>query len=162
MCLLHLVENGCLHSSVMMRSNFLALKVDQVRCRRRLSYTCSQAGSCPLASGMFNICLLHITWPDATKHTSTEPPFDRHDWVVRRPKSGEEVRYIIDYYSAPPEANGSPVFSLDVRPALDDFSSVKDRIAFATQDVWSSFRQNSNQPPSTFPQLRLCICCHIA
>ncbi|KAF9530485.1 putative pyruvate carboxylase isoform [Crepidotus variabilis] len=69
---------------------------------------------------------------------NNEPPFDRHDWVVRRPKTGEEVRYIIDYYSAPPEPDGMPVFSLDVRPALDDFSSVKDRIAFATQYIWKA------------------------
>jgi cytochrome c heme-lyase len=72
---------------------------------------------------------------------STEPPFDRHDWVVRRPKTGEEVRYVIDYYSAPPEPDGSPVFSLDVRPALDSFESVKARIAAATEDVWATFRE---------------------
>ncbi|KII85852.1 hypothetical protein PLICRDRAFT_56330 [Plicaturopsis crispa FD-325 SS-3] len=73
---------------------------------------------------------------------NTEPPFDRHDWVVRRPKTGEEVRYVIDYYSAPPEPDGSPVFSLDVRPALDSFGSVKERIAAATEDVWSSLRES--------------------
>jgi cytochrome c heme-lyase len=38
---------------------------------------------------------------------NSEPPFDRHDWIVRR-KSGEEVRYVIDYYSAPPDPDGSP------------------------------------------------------
>ena len=73
---------------------------------------------------------------------STEPPFDRHDWVVRRPQTGEEVRYVIDYYSAPPERDGSPVFSLDVRPALDSFSSITERIAVATEDVWASFRES--------------------
>ena len=73
---------------------------------------------------------------------STEPPFDRHDWIVRRPKSGEEVRYVIDYYSAPPEADGSPVFSLDVRPALDSFGSLKQRITVATEEVWSSFKND--------------------
>ncbi|KAF8159505.1 cytochrome c/c1 heme-lyase [Crassisporium funariophilum] len=71
---------------------------------------------------------------------NTEPPFDRHDWIVRRAKTGEEVRYVIDYYSAPPEPDGSPVFSLDVRPALDSIGSVKDRIAAATEDAWASFR----------------------
>jgi len=76
---------------------------------------------------------------------SNEPPFDRHDWIVRRPKTGEEVRYVIDYYSAPPELDGSPVFSLDVRPAFDSLGSVKDRIAVATQEVWASFR-DSNKP----------------
>ncbi|CCL99674.1 uncharacterized protein FIBRA_01695 [Fibroporia radiculosa] len=73
---------------------------------------------------------------------NTEPPFDRHDWVVRRQQSGEEVRYVIDYYSAPPEPDGSPVFSLDVRPALDSFGSVKQRIVAATEDVWSAARDS--------------------
>ncbi|KAJ7108873.1 cytochrome c heme lyase [Mycena crocata] len=76
---------------------------------------------------------------------NTEPPFDRHDWVVRRPKTGEEVRYVIDYYSAPPEPDGSPVFSLDVRPALDSFGSLKERIAAATEDVWAGLRENSGK-----------------
>ena len=70
---------------------------------------------------------------------SSEAPFDRHDWIVRRPGSGEEVRYVIDYYSAPPEPDGSPVFSLDVRPALDSVSSIKERIVVATEEAWSTF-----------------------
>jgi len=76
---------------------------------------------------------------------NTEPPFDRHDWIVRRPQTGEEVRYVIDYYSAPPEPNGSPVFSLDVRPALDSFSSVTERIAVATEEGWASFRESRSK-----------------
>ncbi|KAI0032307.1 cytochrome c/c1 heme-lyase, partial [Vararia minispora EC-137] len=58
---------------------------------------------------------------------NAEPPFDRHDWIVRRPGSNTEVRYVIDYYSAPPLPDGSPVFSLDVRPALDSPWSVAAR-----------------------------------
>ncbi|KAH8832737.1 cytochrome c heme lyase [Flagelloscypha sp. PMI_526] len=69
---------------------------------------------------------------------NTEPPFDRHDWIVRR-LNGEEVRYVIDYYSAPPEPDGSPVFSLDVRPALDSVGSIKERISFATENAWKKF-----------------------
>ncbi|KAJ6534630.1 cytochrome c and c1 heme-lyase [Mycena vulgaris] len=80
---------------------------------------------------------------------NTEPPFDRHDWVVRRPKTGEEVRYVIDYYSAPPEPDGSPAFSLDVRPALDSFGSLKERIAAATEDVWAGLRETSKTVDST-------------
>ena len=72
---------------------------------------------------------------------STEPPFDRHDWIVRRP-TGEEVRYVIDYYSAPPEPDGSPVFSLDVRPALDSFGSIKQRISVATEEAWATLKEN--------------------
>ncbi|KAI0704337.1 cytochrome c/c1 heme-lyase [Cytidiella melzeri] len=78
---------------------------------------------------------------------NAEPPFDRHDWIVKRKSSGEEVRYVIDYYSAPPEPDGSPVFSLDVRPALDSFGSVKQRIAAATEEAWASLRTES--PSST-------------
>jgi cytochrome c heme-lyase len=80
-----------------------------------------------------------------TSFASTEPPFDRHDWIVRRPKTGEEVRYVIDYYSAPPEPDGSPVFSLDVRPALDSLGSMKERIAVATEDVWAAFGESKNR-----------------
>ncbi|TDL23619.1 cytochrome c and c1 heme-lyase [Rickenella mellea] len=75
---------------------------------------------------------------------NTEPPFDRHDWIVRRRTTGEEVRYVIDYYSAPPEPDGSPVFSLDVRPALDDIGSVKERLKAATEDVWAGLRATEN------------------
>ncbi|KZP01422.1 cytochrome c heme lyase [Calocera viscosa TUFC12733] len=72
---------------------------------------------------------------------SAEPPFDRHDWVVRRPWSGEEVRYVIDYYSAPPEPDGSPVFSLDVRPALDSVGSIKERIVVAAEGAWRDWKK---------------------
>lgn len=51
---------------------------------------------------------------------------------------------MIDYYSAPPEPDGSPVFSLDVRPALDSFSSLKERIAVATEDAWAAYRERDH------------------
>ncbi|OJT09826.1 Cytochrome c heme lyase [Trametes pubescens] len=78
---------------------------------------------------------------------NNEPPFDRHDWIVRR-GGGQEVRYVIDYYSAPPEPDGSPVFSLDVRPALDSVGSIKQRILAATEDVWANFREESRRNSS--------------
>lgn len=72
---------------------------------------------------------------------NNEPPFDRHDWIVRRPSTGEEVRYVIDYYSAPPLSDGSPVFSLDVRPALDSVGSIGMRIRAATEGIWKDARE---------------------
>jgi cytochrome c heme-lyase len=75
---------------------------------------------------------------------SSEPPFDRHDWIVRR-KSGEEVRYVIDYYSLPDQPDGTPVFSLDVRPALDSISSIRERISAAAEEGWAKFRQNQEK-----------------
>ncbi|KAF2396242.1 cytochrome c and c1 heme-lyase [Trichodelitschia bisporula] len=68
-----------------------------------------------------------------------EAPFDRHDWFVRRslPGGGEtEVRYVIDYYSGPPEESGEPVFFLDVRPAVDTPSAALARVARWGGDVW--------------------------
>lgn len=75
---------------------------------------------------------------------NTEPPFDRHDWIVHRPETDEEVRYIIDYYSAPPLPDGSPVFSLDVRPALDSFAGVQARV-HGWKGVWADAMTRENK-----------------
>ena len=48
------------------------------------------------------------------------------------------MRYVIDYYSAPPLPDGSPVFSLDVRPALDNVSSARARATMAAEELWES------------------------
>jgi hypothetical protein len=80
---------------------------------------------------------------------SSEPPFDRHDWIVHRPKTKEDIRYVIDYYSAPPEPDGSPVFSLDVRPALDNWWSVKERIRAASEDLAKSWKEDQIPSKST-------------
>ena len=47
-----------------------------------------------------------------------------------------EVRYVIDYYSGPPELTGEPVFYLDVRPAIDRPSAVIERMMRWGGDVW--------------------------
>lgn len=70
---------------------------------------------------------------------ASEPPFDRHDWFVRRvgPDGQErEVRYVIDYYSGPPEPSGEPVFYLDVRPAIDGPTAAAERLVRWGGDVW--------------------------
>ena len=70
---------------------------------------------------------------------SGEPPFDRHDWYVQRQLSQgqtQEVRYVIDYYSAPPEPTGEPVFYLDVRPAVDGPTAAAERLMRWGGDVW--------------------------
>lgn len=77
---------------------------------------------------------------------NSEPPFDRHDWVVRRSggspsEPGKEVRYVIDYYSAPDDPDtAEPVFHLDVRPALDSFEAAQARV----RRTWQEWR--SQQP----------------
>lgn len=73
------------------------------------------------------------------KKFESEPPFDRHDWYVKRcNKEGicKEVRYVIDYYSGPPEPTGEPVFYLDVRPAVDTPSAAVERLMRWGGDVW--------------------------
>lgn len=69
----------------------------------------------------------------------TPLPFDRHDWTVSR--CGKEVRYVIDYYSAPDTSEGDPVFSVDVRPALDSPGALIDRARMA----WKEWREGSQQ-----------------
>lgn len=90
---------------------------------------------------------------------SSEPPFDRHDWIVTRPvldASGQaardaagkrietEQRYVIDYYSGGLDADGFPVFSLDVRPALDNFTALSERVRVAVEE-WKSQSGNDSQ-----------------
>ena len=68
-----------------------------------------------------------------------EPPFDRHDWYVRRTMPNgqtKEVRYVIDYYSGPPEPTGEPVFYLDIRPAVDSPTAAAERLMRWGSDVW--------------------------
>ena len=52
-------------------------------------------------------------------------PFDRHDWYVDR--CGKEVRYVIDFYFDERRAGSPDAFTVDARPALDDFGSLRDR-----------------------------------
>lgn len=72
---------------------------------------------------------------------NTQPPFDRHDWTVLRSlgrnKGWKEVRYVIDYYSAPDdEETGMPAFTLDTRPALDSPLDAIDRLSHWISPVW--------------------------
>ena len=69
----------------------------------------------------------------------SDPPFDRHDWYVQRQTPDgqkQEVRYVIDYYSGPPEPTGEPVFYLDVRPAVDTPTAAVERLMRWGGDVW--------------------------
>ncbi|KDO31566.1 hypothetical protein SPRG_03495 [Saprolegnia parasitica CBS 223.65] len=53
-------------------------------------------------------------------------PFDRHDWIIDR--NGEEVRYVIDFYTGHPTP-GKPIsVYMDVRPALDNIGNAVDRL----------------------------------
>jgi len=70
-------------------------------------------------------------------YSSTEPPFDRHDWFVQREVAGQkrEIRYVIDYYSGPDDPSGEPVFYLDVRPAITPTAAVERAMRWGG-DVW--------------------------
>lgn len=75
-------------------------------------------------------------WPS---RYSSQPPFDRHDWFVKRrlpDGTTREVRYVIDYYEGPPEPTGEPVFYLDVRPAVDGPTAAVERMMKWGGDVW--------------------------
>lgn len=81
---------------------------------------------------------------------SGQPPFDRHDWTIlrRQPAAApaaadadtsawQQVRYVIDYYEAPDDAEtGMPLFMLDTRPALDSFGSCRDRFEHWAGPMW--------------------------
>jgi Cytochrome c/c1 heme lyase len=48
--------------------------------------------------------------------------FDHHEWYVSTP-DGKTRRYVLDYYGV-----DDLTFSIDVRPAVDDFGSFKARM----------------------------------
>lgn len=86
----------------------------------------------------FKSVLLAGQFHPALISCSSDAPFDRHDWYVqRRTPQGDvrEVRYVIDYYSVP-EPTGAPVFSLDVRPAVDGPTAAAERLMRWGGDVW--------------------------
>eukprot|EP00842_Homolaphlyctis_polyrhiza_P006620 jgi/Hompol1/695/HPOL_002586-RA len=71
-----------------------------------------------------------------TTFRGVERPFDRHDWTIDR--CGKQVRYVIDYYGAPEDDKGQPVFNVDVRPALDSPTSIVDRARAGLSTLWSN------------------------
>ncbi|KAJ6569599.1 cytochrome c/c1 heme-lyase [Mycena capillaripes] len=79
-------------------------------------------------------CLLTAGWVLPSWFSSARP-FDRHDWLIRR-ASGKEIRYIIDYYRAPPDEHGNPAFRLDVRPASDSMDNIKQRVFAVVETLW--------------------------
>ncbi|XP_034935636.1 cytochrome c-type heme lyase [Chelonus insularis] len=58
-----------------------------------------------------------------------ELPFDRHDWIVDR--CGKEVRYVIDYYDGGDVDKNYKFALLDVRPAMDSWENIWDRMKVA-------------------------------
>ena len=107
----------------------------------RLAITNSSPPSFPLATGQSQT-LRSISTTDNEIRSSLKP-FDRHDWHIHRPLPTSSTagytspsptqaytthRYVIDYYSLPDDAEGNPVFSLDVRPAVDSLDAVKERV----------------------------------
>ncbi|KAG1440265.1 hypothetical protein G6F56_011996 [Rhizopus delemar] len=83
--------------------------------------------------------------PKARWHTlfGAVKPFDRHDWYVSR--CGATRRYVIDYYEAPEEVPGVPVFHLDIRPALDDAESIMVRLKEAAKEKWEQWFPSNQQ-----------------
>ena len=73
---------------------------------------------------------------------SYELPFDRHDWLVDR--CGREVRYLIDYYDGGKVDTSNYQFTLlDVRPAVDSFTAVWDRMKVS---YMRAFMDTKNTP----------------
>nr|CAG4648210.1 EOG090X0CJG [Moina brachiata]SVE93237.1 EOG090X0CJG [Moina brachiata] len=73
-----------------------------------------------------------------------ELPFDRHDWIVDR--CGKEVRYVIDYYDGGEVAKDYKFALLDVRPAMDSWDNVWDRMKVA----WWRWRYDRQEASPVF------------
>jgi len=122
-------------------------KVDQEKSRQKHKCIYGQERYSHQSSSKLAFLLAHKTKADI----SAEPPFDRHDWIVTRPVPDAPkdspaptttTRYVIDYYSAPEDEEGNPVFILDVRPALDDFASLAQRVKMGWEDWKTGEHEN--------------------
>ncbi|OJA07957.1 hypothetical protein AZE42_05929 [Rhizopogon vesiculosus] len=111
----------------------------KARCHPKRGFECLPAGYFRLGSSRFERVIL-LMYSEIQYH-NTEPPFDRHNWIVHRPRDVTEVRYVIDYYSAPPTTDGAPGFALDVRPALHSFESIQQRMEVGMDTVWKELRE---------------------
>jgi len=67
------------------------------------------------------------------------PAFDHHEWFISTP-DGKTRRYVIDYYAV-----DELTFSVDVRPALDDFLSIRARGLNILEDVKAKLQHNSKE-----------------
>ena len=65
--------------------------------------------------------------------------FDHHEWYVSTPEEGKTRRYVIDYYGV------DLTFSVDARPALDDFPSLRARSLKVLDDLKGRIRGDSKK-----------------
>ncbi|XP_071444991.1 holocytochrome c-type synthase [Hetaerina americana] len=73
-----------------------------------------------------------------------ELPFDRHDWIIDR--CGKEIRYVIDYYDGGVVNGSTHRFALlDVRPAMDSWENIWDRMKVA----WWRWRYEESDSSET-------------
>ncbi|SOS79800.1 cytochrome c heme lyase, putative [Plasmodium sp. gorilla clade G1] len=63
-------------------------------------------------------------------------PFDRHDWYVNR--CGTQVKYILDYYNDE-SINDDKNIYIDVRPAMNSFSNVWDRLRYPFYEFYFKY-----------------------
>ncbi|GAW83622.1 cytochrome c heme lyase [Plasmodium gonderi] len=63
-------------------------------------------------------------------------PFDRHDWYVNR--CGTEVKYILDYYNDESMNDDKNIY-IDVRPALNSFSNIWDRVRYPFYEAYFKY-----------------------
>lgn len=68
-------------------------------------------------------------------------PFDRHDWIVQRPRTRTKIRYVIDYYSMRKSRFHEPEFYLDVRPASDSIGNIVMKVQYPVERFVVQFTQ---------------------
>ncbi|ORE01219.1 cytochrome c and c1 heme-lyase [Rhizopus microsporus var. microsporus] len=62
----------------------------------------------------------------------------KYKWI-HTCQNSKTRRYVIDYYEAPEDVPGVPVFHLDIRPALDDVDSIMVRFKEAAKAKWEQW-----------------------
>ena len=94
--------------------------------RTRLDFTSWGSASSLLISRVYFSLTGRQFWSEPPSYRLPDP-FDRHDWIVRRPQTGKMARYVIDYYGIKHPQRDTKLV-IDARPALDSVDNARVRV----------------------------------
>ncbi|KAF8555565.1 cytochrome c and c1 heme-lyase [Imleria badia] len=84
-------------------------------------------------------------------------PFDRHDWIIRRPRTGQKARYVIDYYGIKHPRRDTKLV-IDARPALDSFDNARMRVVALIGRMFATLGAATTKVPHALAVVKYGMC----
>ncbi|KAH0840348.1 cytochrome c and c1 heme-lyase [Lanmaoa asiatica] len=99
--------------------------------------------------------VFRYSWP-LLEQGSLPDPFDRHDWIVRRARTGNKARYVIDYYGIKHPGRETKLV-IDARPALDSFDNARMRVVALISRILSILGAATTRVPYAVIKYGMCL-----